>query len=171
MNVFAMREGLVDDYRKYVRSFFEIADERIEEAVEKHFCEGELWPEPLLQLNPTFEPGATIDDLVDQAVLDSGCRSIFRAAKDKTPGGITMRLHSHQDQAIRTARTGASYVLTTGTGSGKSLAYIIPIVDHILRNGGGKGVQAVVVYPMNALANSQMRELEKFRGQARTKDR
>jgi hypothetical protein len=159
-----MREGLVDDYRKYVRSFFEIADERIEEAVEKHFCEGELWPEPLLQLNPTFEPGATIDDLVDQAVLDSGCRSIFRAAKDKTPGGITMRLHSHQDQAIRTARTGASYVLTTGTGSGKSLAYIIPIVDHILRNGGGKGVQAVVVYPMNALANSQMRELEKFLG-------
>ena len=80
-----------------------------------------------------------------------------------------MRLHSHQDQAIRTARTGASYVLTTGTGSGKSLAYIIPIVDHILRNGGGKGVQAVVVYPMNALANSQMRELEKFLGAGQNK--
>lgn len=53
-------------------------------------------------------------------------------------------------------------MLTTGTGSGKSLAYIIPIVDHVLRRGPGKGVQAIVVYPMNALANSQSGELEKF---------
>ena len=56
----------------------------------------------------------------------------------------------------------ASYVLTTGTGSGKSLAYIVPIVDHVLRARPGKGIQAIVVYPMNALANSQAGELEKF---------
>jgi len=73
-----------------------------------------------------------------------------------------MRLHKHQDEAIRIARTGVSYVLTTGTGSGKSLAYIIPIVDHVIRNGTGKGIQAIVVYPMNALANSQLGELGKF---------
>jgi ATP-dependent helicase YprA (DUF1998 family) len=53
-------------------------------------------------------------------------------------------------------------VRTTGTGSGKSLAYIVPIVDHVLRRGGGRGIQAVIVYPMNALANSQYGELEKF---------
>ncbi|PYX94315.1 MAG: hypothetical protein DMG67_01845, partial [Acidobacteria bacterium] len=60
------------------------------------------------------------------------------------------------------SRSGASYVLTTGTGSGKSLAYIVPIVDYVLRHGSGKGIQAIVVYPMNALANSQLKELEKF---------
>jgi len=53
-------------------------------------------------------------------------------------------------------------VLTTGTGSGKSLAYIVPAVDHILRRGSGQGVRALVVYPMNALANSQFNELRKF---------
>lgn len=63
---------------------------------------------------------------------------------------------------MRTARAGHHYVLTTGTGSGKSLSYIIPIVDHVLRNGSGKGIQAMIVYPMNALANSQYGELEKF---------
>jgi ATP-dependent helicase YprA (DUF1998 family) len=47
------------------------------------------------------------------------------------------------------------YVLSTGTGSGKSLAYIVPIVDHILRQGLGQGIKAIIVYPMNALANSQ----------------
>jgi very-short-patch-repair endonuclease len=71
-------------------------------------------------------------------------------------------LHRHQREAVEVARAGANYVLTTGTGSGKSLAYLVPIVDHVLRNGSGKGIQAIVVYPMNALANSQAGELEKF---------
>lgn len=53
-------------------------------------------------------------------------------------------------------------MLTTGTGSGKSLAYLVPIVDRVLREGSGKGVRAIVVYPMNALANSQLGELRKF---------
>ena len=53
-------------------------------------------------------------------------------------------------------------MLTSGTGSGKSLTYIVPIVDHVLRNGSGRGIQAIVVYPMNALANSQEEELKKF---------
>ena len=58
----------------------------------------------------------------------------------------------------RSPAPGKSYVLTTGTGSGKSLAYIVPIVDAVLRetrrDGGRRpGVKAIVVYPMNALAN------------------
>ena len=60
------------------------------------------------------------------------------------------------------AKEGKSYVLTSGTGSGKSMTYIVPIVDHVLRRGSGKGIQAIVVYPMNALANSQDEELRKF---------
>ena len=58
------------------------------------------------------------------------------------------------------------FVLTTGTGSGKSLAYIIPIVDRVLAAKAAgtyrPGIKAIVVYPMNALANSQLRELQKF---------
>jgi len=57
-------------------------------------------------------------------------------------------------------------VLTTGTGSGKSLAYIIPVVDRVpaAKTAGTyrPGIKAIVVYPMNALANSQLRELQKF---------
>jgi very-short-patch-repair endonuclease len=72
-------------------------------------------------------------------------------------------LHTHQREAILKAkREKNSYVLTSGTGSGKSLTYIVPIVDHVLRNGSGRGIQAIVVYPMNALANSQAEELGKF---------
>ena len=88
--------------------------------------------------------------------------NIFRDKREDGSGGAPFRLHRHQIDGIRAARAGDSYVLTTGTGSGKSLAYILPIVDHVLRRGSGKGVQAIIVYPMNALANSQVGELEKF---------
>ena len=74
----------------------------------------------------------------------------------------SLPLYLHQEQAIQAAAADRNYVLTTGTGSGKSLAYIIPIVDHVLRVGSGGGVKAIVVYPMNALVNSQREELEKF---------
>ena len=103
--------------------------------------------------------------MVAQRVLHPECVRIFR--KDKGAGanggdGKPLRLYRHQVEAIRAALTGENYVLTTGTGSGKSLAYIVPIVNHVLRRGSGKGIQAIVVYPMNALANSQHGELEKF---------
>ena len=79
--------------------------------------------------------------------------------------GTPIRFYRHQWDAIRAARGGDSYVLTTGTGSGKSLAYIVPIVDRVLRarrrRPAGR-VRAIIVYPMNALANSQHNELEKY---------
>ena len=122
-----------------------------------------FWPEPLLQLNPTFRPGGTIDELVELGILHRECSSIFRIGKSDTDHhGKQLFLHQHQREAILKAREGRSYVLTTGTGSGKSLAYIVPIVDHVLRRGTGRGIQAIVVYPMNALANSQSEELGKF---------
>lgn len=163
MKIFDFRQKLIDDYASYVKSFIEIRDPRIRAYVDQTLDGGHLWPEPLIQLNPSFEPGETVDQLVSAGVLNPECSRIFRKAKKDTGGaGEPLRLHLHQSEAVRTARTGESYVLTTGTGSGKSLAYIVPIVDHVLRRGSGKGIQAIVVYPMNALANSQFGELQKF---------
>ncbi|HEY1353697.1 MAG TPA: DEAD/DEAH box helicase [Ktedonobacteraceae bacterium] len=163
MNIFDLRRRLIDDYAAYIKSFILIRDQRIQEHVEqKLFREGALWPEPLIQLNPLFEAGETIDELVAGAVLHPACRQIFRREKEREPQGLPLRLHKHQAEAVKLARAGHSYVLTTGTGSGKSLAYMIPIVDYVLRHPAQPGIKAIVVYPMNALANSQLGELEKY---------
>ncbi|HXR75382.1 MAG TPA: DEAD/DEAH box helicase [Bryobacteraceae bacterium] len=164
MNVFDLRDRLVDDYASYTQSFIKIADKRISETVETALKEGVFWPEPLLQLNPTFLPGGTIDELVAQSILHPECAKIFRIEKSPSDHtGKPLLLHTHQREAILKAKNDQkSYVLTSGTGSGKSLTYIVPIVDHVLRNGSGRGIQAIVVYPMNALANSQDEELAKF---------
>ena len=168
MNVFELRSQLIQDYSSYIASFLNIRDPRIRDYVNEKLNSGLLWPDPLIQINPAFEPGHWVDELVAQGVLHSACATIFRRKSEANPGGERFRFHKHQEDAIRLAQSGKNYVLTTGTGSGKSLAYIVPIVDYVLRHGSGRsssnghGVQAIIVYPMNALANSQLGELKKF---------
>jgi ATP-dependent helicase YprA (DUF1998 family)/very-short-patch-repair endonuclease len=162
MNVFDLRNQLVDDYASYISSFIQIRDRQIRSYVDQQIESGLLWPESLIQLNPSFEPGHSVDELVEEGLLHKSCKLIFRRKTDDDPIGSLFRFHKHQEDAIRVAQQGKNYVLTTGTGSGKSLAYIVPIVDHVLRHGSGRGVQAIIVYPMNALANSQLGELRKF---------
>lgn len=162
MDVFELRNRLVEDYKSYVQSFIRIRDEKIQNYVEEKLNSGLLWPNPLIQLNPAFQAGRDVDSLVVDGVLHPQCKPIFRRKNEKDLAGSRLRLHQHQEDAIRVAQSGKNYVLTTGTGSGKSLSYIIPIVDFVLKNGSGKGIQAIIVYPMNALANSQLGELEKF---------
>jgi len=158
MDVFALRNRVVDDYKKYIESFVRIRDEKIEKFVREEFASGVLWPDPILQLNPAYQPGSTLDELAANGVLRPGTAKFFR----KYDGG-PLRLYRHQQEAIEVAQRGEPYVVTTGTGSGKSLTYLVPIYDHILRNQPEKsGVRAIIVYPMNALINSQWEALKLY---------
>jgi ATP-dependent helicase YprA (DUF1998 family) len=141
MNVFDLRDRLVGDYAGYTRSFIKIADPRISQTVDSALDAGEFWPEPMLQLNPTFLPGGTIEEMVANGTLHRECSKIFKIDKsDADHTGKPLLLHTHQQEAILKARSEKnSYVLPSGTGSGKSLTYIVPIVDHVLRNGSGSG--------------------------------
>jgi hypothetical protein len=130
------------------------------------YATGRFWPEPLLQLNPHYKPGGSVLDLVRDQTLDPGCAAYFRdfQAGEGEPDQ-SLKLRRHQRAAIVKAAGGKSFVVTTGTGSGKSLCFFIPIVDSAIRArlaGEAPRTRAIVIYPMNALANSQMKELEKF---------
>lgn len=165
MDVFRVHQELIVDYEAFTSGFTEIHDRRIREHVEQRLRNGDQWPDPYLSLNPNFATGGSITELVRQGLLHPECERVFRIGKDEPAStGYVLDLHQHQREAI--GIRGASYVLTTGTGSGKSLSYIVPIVDWVLRQHQAgiyePGVKAIVVYPMNALANSQRHELTKF---------
>lgn len=163
MDVFSLRDQLVKDYSNYIQGFINISDERVRQYVQSQLMEGLLWPESLIQLNPLFEKGGTIDELAgEKGILHPECKKIFRRKYDRADLGKPIELYKHQADAIEIAQTGRNYILTTGTASGKSLAYIIPIVDHILKNPKPNTIKAIIVYPMNALANSQQLELDKY---------
>lgn len=124
MNIFDFRRQLIDDYGAYTRSFIQIRDRRVREFVHRQLDNGVLWPDPLIQLNPSFEPGASVDELVADGTLHTECGRVFRLKPEQASTGRALRLHRHQTDAIRIARDGHPYVLTTGTGSGKSMAYL-----------------------------------------------
>ncbi|MGW1144519.1 DEAD/DEAH box helicase [Streptomyces sp. NPDC002454] len=167
MDVFEVHQRLIRDYKEYTSGSVVIDDARIDAEVAKSLADGDQWPNPYLSLNPSFAPGGSVEDLARPGgLLHPACADIFRTGKDER--GATVRpihFHRHQLEAIRAAGSEESYVLTTGTGSGKSLGYIVPIVDRVLREkeaGATPSIKAIIVYPMNALANSQERELAKF---------
>jgi Lhr-like helicase len=148
------------DYRDFVRSFITIADDRIRAFVDQSLDhEARLWPDPLIQVSPSYARPATVDELAGQGALLPETALIFRA-----PEGAPFHLYQHQVEAIDLARAGQSYVVTSGTGSGKSLTYFLPIIDSLLRQPPAPDrVCALVVYPMNALVNSQIQSLDKLK--------
>ncbi|MBN1866317.1 DEAD/DEAH box helicase [Candidatus Sumerlaeota bacterium] len=70
------------------------------------------------------------------------------------------RLYSHQAEAIEHVRAGQNVVVVTGTASGKTLCYNIPVVEALARE---PGATALYLYPTKALAQDQLRGLGKFR--------
>lgn len=160
MNVFDLDRSVIDTYEQFARSFTRVRADDLNAAIKLAYQGGQFWPEPMIQLNPRFKPGGTVGELVKAGDLFSGCEKVFRS--DRTSDG-SLGLFKHQLDAIGLARSVGSFVVTTGTGSGKSLCFFIPIVDRVLRAraaGEEKRTRAIVVYPMNALANSQRQELE-----------
>ena len=166
LDVFSLRDTVVGEYKKFATSFTTIFAEDIRSQVDAIYAQDRYWPEPLIQINPSYKRATTVEDLVRGDVLHPKIAEIFRngAMPDGSPGE-TLSLYKHQEQAIALASQGESYIVTTGTGSGKSLCFFIPIVDAVLvekARGGVPRTRAIIVYPMNALANSQLEELNKF---------
>ena len=97
MDVFDLPSRFVDDYARYARSFIKIADPRIKTKVDGALDDGALWPERLVQLNPTSLPGGTIDDLVADGTLRPACKKIFRIDKsDSDHSGKQLLLRPYQ---------------------------------------------------------------------------
>lgn len=168
MDVFSYRDAVISDYEKFTTSFTTIKSPDIKTFVTKNYDDGKYWPAPLIQLNPSFVAGKNADQLVNDGMLHKECSNIFRFGRDDQGGvGVSAQLHLHQQEAISIAQNKESYVLTTGTGSGKSLSYILPIVDSVLKAkevNPKPSIKAIIIYPMNALVNSQLEELDKFLG-------
>lgn len=161
MNVFELDRALVERYAAFARSFSEIRAPEIAEQVKLAYESGKFWPDPLVTINPRFEPGKAIDALAAEGVLDPALKDIFAVGEPRT----SIRLHRHQERSVAKARNRESFVVTTGTGSGKSLCFFVPIIDAIVRArraGESPKTSAIIIYPMNALANSQLGEITKF---------
>lgn len=155
----ATSDLIASSYRRYLRSLLPVRDARLAEALDNAISEGSLLTKgPLLEATPPYEPGATIDALVTEGVLSSAFRDLDGPA---LPFGRPLYLH--QERAIRKVGTGRNVVVASGTGSGKTESFLLPILDALAIEHAtgslGPGVRALLLYPMNALANDQIKRL------------
>lgn len=164
MTIFDLDRQVLREYERFARSFTTIQADDLRSKISDAYASGRFWPEPMVQINPRFKGGGRVGDLVASGDLASGLERIFRSSDSSGTQEPSFQLHKHQLDAITLSNHGKSFVVTTGTGSGKSLCYFIPIIDRVLRAkaaGEPQRTRAIVIYPMNALANSQLEELDK----------
>ena len=153
---------LTAQYRQFIRSTYRLADDHLREQFEHQIENAEaLVKGPYVTLARDFERGETLEQLVAQGCGHSDLRKL------KWPFG-GHPLYRHQEEALRqVAQNGRNIVVKTGTGSGKTEAFLLPVLSGVLklREEGASGTKAILLYPMNALANDQLVRLrEMIRG-------
>ena len=161
--------NIKNEFIDYIATSYSFCDE----TLQKQFVEelnNNISKGPLLEIKDVFKTGHSISELIDQGTLsplflniESG-KPNNKLYKRKLP--VDRKLYLHQEQAINSIVSGNNAVISTGTGSGKTNCFLIPVINELLREQEagtlGPGVRALFIYPMNALANDQMKNIREL---------
>jgi ATP-dependent helicase YprA (DUF1998 family) len=150
-----------NSYLRYLKTAYPIQNDGLRQQFWNALEQPDLLVKgPLLEVTPEFAKGSTIENLVAQDILN-------KKFSDLCGRGLPYNraLYFHQEQAIhKLCKEKRNLVVTTGTGSGKTETFLIPILNHLLEEETSgtlaqPGVRALLLYPMNALANDQLKRL------------
>ena len=155
-----------DNYKRYLKTLLVPREPLLANAFEEAIDSTRLLTKgPLLELTPPYETGRTPQELIDEGVLHADFQ---RLHSDALPMGRP--LYVHQEVAVRKFLGGRNLVVSTGTGSGKTESFLIPILNGLIAEHAqgtlDPGVRALLLYPMNALANDQLKRLRQVLGAA-----
>ncbi|MBI3846560.1 MAG: DEAD/DEAH box helicase [Planctomycetes bacterium] len=151
MNPIAVVDQVLEEYRSYLATEFRASDEGLRQALENALDEpGFLAQEPFFQAHRPFKDGRRWRDLGLDAAL---AKAIERRSRSETS-------FLHQSDAIThlLSPSATPLVVTTGTGSGKTECFLLPVIQNAIEDSTRfkrSGITALLVYPMNALANDQ----------------
>jgi hypothetical protein len=156
MNPIELARKIEERYRRYLKTTFYFKDPKLRASFEEALNSGHLSNGPFLEATPVFKRGQTSRTLFQSLLGFQPDEGFLKAVH-------TERLYQHQEEAIRRVFQGSNVVVATGTGSGKTEAFLYPILLHLYQEfQAGRlcpGVRALILYPMNALANDQRERL------------
>ena len=144
------RDSLVE----YLLAAYPINDAALRRGFEELLRQpGTISQDPYLEGNQPYEAGQTIRQLTSKGLLDQRLMELFEPDRP---------LYAHQEAAVvATVQEKANIVVATGTGSGKTECFLIPMLQLLLQD-PRPGMQALILYPMNALVNDQVKRLRKL---------
>ena len=153
-------KNITEFYRRYLLTTFATNNaeynRQLKEALEKDKA---IADGPYISMGDPFEKGKSLVELAEEGLLSKEIVKI----KDFHPNRT---LYRHQEEAIRKIESGKNAIVTTGTGSGKTESFLIPVINQLLREKENKtldsGVRTLIIYPMNALVNDQVRRIREL---------
>lgn len=158
LDAIATSERISRTYRRYLKTLLPLRDQQLRRQLSRQIDAEDLTRGPILEMTPPFVLGRTLREMISQGVLHPAFAQL-----DSPALPLKRRLHLHQDQAITKSLAGRNVVVATGTGSGKTESFLIPVLNSLMAEADtgslGPGVRAILLYPMNALANDQMKRL------------
>ena len=147
-------EAIISSVERYLRSTFNprrsvVAEEYLR-AIEESRSTNQLGGSLFRQIRREFAKGETLDELHQRGIIHQRLTSF-----------MSNPLYQHQSKSLQlTSGLGRNVVVATGTGSGKTESFLLPIIDSLLKEADNQtlndGVRAIIVYPMNALAADQL---------------
>jgi len=158
-------DALRESYERYLKTIYPFRDEALRDQFRSALKEDRrLVTGPLLEAAPPYRPGRSLSELVAAGELSPGFRELCR---DNEHLPFERPLYVHQERAIANVVAGRNLIVASGTGSGKTESFLIPIIDSLLREQSQgtlsqPGVRALLLYPMNALANDQLLRLRQL---------
>lgn len=151
---------IVEFYRRYLLTTFS-TDKQVYNAqlaqqleADKAIADG-----PYISMSDPYDKGASLVELADEGIVSAEILKLKNFHPERA-------LYRHQEESVRKAVAGNNLVVTTGTGSGKTESFLIPVINQLLqeKEAGtlGPGVRTLIIYPMNALVNDQIRRLREL---------
>lgn len=148
-------------YIQYLTTTFRFQDEDLNRELKEllEFSE-RLIKGPIIEAIPPFETGGSLRDFIQEGILS---KEFEKLMSDSMP--LERKLYKHQELAVKKViREERNLIVSTGTGSGKTETYLIPILNSLMKEKEkgilNPGVRALLLFPMNALANDQMKRLK-----------
>jgi len=162
INAIKFTNDIWNTYIKYIYSTHKINDN--ENRLKKTFFEKlnsdySIIQGPFFHCTPCYKPSWSLNELVHGKADISLSPKILKLPRKQFDPDRT--LYTHQVKSIQKIQQGNNLVVATGTGSGKTECFLLPILNDILID-PSPGLRAIIIYPMNALADDQLLRLRKL---------
>ncbi|CAB3648068.1 DEAD/DEAH box helicase [Achromobacter pestifer] len=166
----AVFDGMKGTLHRYLEAQYHIWDESLIEGRKRLLeSEGVTFQEPRIEGTPFYVAGSTYA----QMKIPSPAKAVLELAAGQAGAGIPERPYKHQADALESfLGRGEEIIVATGTGSGKTECFLMPILGSLAVESSERpdswrnpGCRALLLYPMNALVNDQLSRLRRLMGQ------
>ena len=136
-------EEIKNSYIDYITTTFDISDGAYKQELRKKLTEnGMIASGPYLDIGGSYETGHTIRELIESRLVSPLFEKLEPIAEEKRELKLERALYCHQETALLKANAGENLVITTGTGSGKTESFLLPIINRFASRRQGRWMQA-----------------------------